>query len=86
MDNHCKLMYCIIGIFTGDDSNSNKSMFVCERQPFEDLVQGLTRKCTCGSLCLVMIRYYLSITNNYTLHVYIVVWPCYPCGVFLSVL
>ena len=65
MDNHSKLMYCITGIFTGDDSNSNKSMFVCERQPFEDLVQGLTRKCTCGSVAWALSRYDQVLSFNY---------------------
>ena len=41
------------------------NLFVCERQPFEDLVQELTRKCTCGSVAWALSRYDQVLSFNY---------------------
>ena len=44
-------MWCI-GIFTDSDSDSDQSLFVCERETFATLCSGLTQPCQCRSTAL----------------------------------
>ena len=39
-----------LGIFTGHDEKNKQSMFVCERSTFDDMIEGLMKKCQCGSV------------------------------------
>ena len=41
-------MVCFTGIFTGDETQDDSKLFLCERHCFTDLLQGLGTPCSCG--------------------------------------